>query len=167
MSIPVLPSSQSHPALSQQHSASESSPLLATTSATSYSLSASPDNETRDLFEDRHASSHEQETHTCQCSNCPPRSTDQGTISGHRLSSPLASFFAACDTSMSLTLVNTGSVARDHLAGERTFLAYVRTSLAIASAGVGMCRVTYSYPDSLLNPLFLAHVSLWQPSFNS
>lgn len=35
------------------------------------------------------------------------------------------------------TLVNTGSVARDHLASERTFLAYVRTSLAIASMGVG------------------------------
>jgi hypothetical protein len=40
-------------------------------------------------------------------------------------------------TSPSLTLENTGSVARDHLASERTFLAYVRTSLAIASTGVG------------------------------
>ena len=37
----------------------------------------------------------------------------------------------------SATLENTGSVARDHLASERTFLAYVRTSLAVASAGVG------------------------------
>ena len=36
-----------------------------------------------------------------------------------------------------LVLENTGSVARDHLASERTFLAYVRTSLAFASAGVG------------------------------
>jgi hypothetical protein len=36
-----------------------------------------------------------------------------------------------------LTLVNSGSVARDHLACERTFLAYVRTSLSIASMGVG------------------------------
>jgi len=34
-------------------------------------------------------------------------------------------------------LENSGSVARDHLASERTFLAYVRTSLALASAGVG------------------------------
>ena len=31
----------------------------------------------------------------------------------------------------------TGSVARDHLASERTFLAYARTSLTIASTGVG------------------------------
>lgn len=36
-----------------------------------------------------------------------------------------------------LLLENSGSVARDHLASERTFLAYVRTSLALASAGVG------------------------------
>jgi Domain of unknown function (DUF202) len=38
---------------------------------------------------------------------------------------------------ISLTLQNSGSVARDHLASERTFLAYMRTSLALASAGVG------------------------------
>lgn len=36
-----------------------------------------------------------------------------------------------------VVLENSGSVARDHLASERTFLAYVRTSLAIASSGVG------------------------------
>ena len=36
-----------------------------------------------------------------------------------------------------LRLENSGSVARDHLASERTFLAYVRTSIAIASSGVG------------------------------
>jgi Domain of unknown function (DUF202) len=38
---------------------------------------------------------------------------------------------------VSLSLKNQGSVARDHLASERTFLAYMRTSLAIASTGVG------------------------------
>ena len=38
-----------------------------------------------------------------------------------------------------LRLENSGSVARDHLASERTFLAYVRTSLTIASSGVGEC----------------------------
>jgi Domain of unknown function (DUF202) len=36
-----------------------------------------------------------------------------------------------------LVLQNSGSVARDHLASERTFLAYVRTSLTIATTGVG------------------------------
>ncbi len=39
--------------------------------------------------------------------------------------------------SPTLTLENSGSVARDHLASERTFLAYVRTSLTISSTGVG------------------------------
>lgn len=39
-----------------------------------------------------------------------------------------------------LTLENSGSVARDHLASERTFLAYARTSLAIAGTGVGECN---------------------------
>jgi hypothetical protein len=43
--------------------------------------------------------------------------------------------------SPSLILENSGSVARDHLASERTFLAYVRTSLAIASTGVGECEL--------------------------
>lgn len=35
----------------------------------------------------------------------------------------------------------TGTVARDHLASERTWLTYVQTSLAIASIGVGGFRV--------------------------
>ncbi|KAF9497708.1 hypothetical protein BDN71DRAFT_1387267 [Pleurotus eryngii] len=38
-------------------------------------------------------------------------------------------------------LENSGSVARDHLASERTFLAYVRTSLAIASTGVALIQL--------------------------
>ena len=37
----------------------------------------------------------------------------------------------------SMILVDSGSVARDHLASERTFLVYVRTSLGIAPMGVG------------------------------
>ncbi|ESK95605.1 hypothetical protein Moror_12617 [Moniliophthora roreri MCA 2997] len=40
-----------------------------------------------------------------------------------------------------LVLENSGSVARDHLASERTFLAYVRTSLAIASTGVALVQL--------------------------
>ncbi|KAF5361015.1 hypothetical protein D9756_004834 [Leucocoprinus leucothites] len=45
-----------------------------------------------------------------------------------------------CDE-VSLRLQNSGSVARDHLALERTFLAYMRTSLAIASAGVALVQL--------------------------
>jgi len=40
-----------------------------------------------------------------------------------------------------LTLLNSGSTARDHLASERTFLAYVRTSLALASTGVALVQL--------------------------
>lgn len=46
--------------------------------------------------------------------------------------------------SLSLTLDNTGSVARDHLANERTWLAWVRTSLALSTAGIGGC---YTFPS--------------------
>ncbi|KAJ7090590.1 hypothetical protein C8R43DRAFT_908379 [Mycena crocata] len=42
---------------------------------------------------------------------------------------------------ISLVLENSGSVARDHLAAERTFLAYVRTSLVIASTGVALVQL--------------------------
>ncbi|KIM40483.1 hypothetical protein M413DRAFT_445934 [Hebeloma cylindrosporum] len=43
--------------------------------------------------------------------------------------------------SPSMTLENRGSVARDHLASERTFLAYLRTSLALASTGVALVQL--------------------------
>lgn len=42
--------------------------------------------------------------------------------------------------SIQLHLINDGNVARDHLASERTFLAYVRTSLGIAAAGVALMQ---------------------------
>ncbi|KIY74076.1 hypothetical protein CYLTODRAFT_92577 [Cylindrobasidium torrendii FP15055 ss-10] len=41
---------------------------------------------------------------------------------------------------IALHLYNNGSVARDHLALERTFLGYLRTSLAVASAGVAFVQ---------------------------
>ena len=41
-------------------------------------------------------------------------------------------------------LENKGSVARDHLASERTFLAWLRTSLALASIGIGKSLLSCS-----------------------
>ncbi|KAF4577119.1 DUF202 domain-containing protein [Pleurotus pulmonarius] len=56
-------------------------------------------------------------------------------------------------------LENSGSVARDHLASERTFLAYVRTSLAIASTGVALIQLfklaMNSDDPSLPNPVHI------------
>ncbi|KIK57860.1 hypothetical protein GYMLUDRAFT_135130, partial [Collybiopsis luxurians FD-317 M1] len=57
-----------------------------------------------------------------------------------------------------LVLENSGSVARDHLAGERTYLAYVRTSLAIASTGIALVQLltisadAYSRGQLMLEP---------------
>ena len=46
-----------------------------------------------------------------------------------------------------LVLENNGSVARDHLAAERTFLAYVRTSLVCATMGVSKFILIFAcYP---------------------
>lgn len=60
-----------------------------------------------------------------------------------------------------LTLENSGSVARDHLASERTFLAYVRTSLTIASMGVGTCRTFLSSALTPSERIFAALVQLF------
>jgi hypothetical protein len=65
--------------------------------------------------------------------------------------SGVLSFFSSIFTvydSVSLRLENSGSVARDHLASERTFLAYMRTSLAIASAGVGKHPIPRLFHDN-------------------
>lgn len=51
----------------------------------------------------------------------------------------------------SLELENKGSVARDHLALERTFLAWLRTSLAFASIGIAITQL-FRLNTSLSNP---------------
>ncbi|KZP14037.1 hypothetical protein FIBSPDRAFT_698999, partial [Athelia psychrophila] len=65
-----------------------------------------------------------------------------------------------------LTLENSSSVARDHLASERTFLVYVRTSLVIVSTGVALVQLFIVSPSSstsvqkLSRPLGAATVAL-------
>lgn len=67
----------------------------------------------------------------------------------------------------SLTLENSGSVARDHLALERTFLAYMRTSLTIAGTGVGACTLIRHLIKLFLNFYSAALVQLFTISSGS
>ncbi|KAF8967111.1 hypothetical protein BDZ97DRAFT_1656910 [Flammula alnicola] len=67
-----------------------------------------------------------------------PLQQDQDSIATDSCTSQSRSFLPS---GVSLRLENSGSVARDHLASERTFLAYMRTSLAIASSGVALVQL--------------------------
>lgn len=64
----------------------------------------------------------------------------QSSLSSPRRFREVINEFAA-SLKCSLVLENKGNVARDHLASERTYLAYVRTSLACASAGVALVQL--------------------------
>ncbi|EPS25239.1 hypothetical protein PDE_00172 [Penicillium oxalicum 114-2] len=79
-----------------------------------------------------------------------PRNGDGGDQSNHRNrhasededGEPHRSRFSRFfDKYGSLELENKGSVARDHLALERTFLAWLRTSLAFASIGIAVTQL--------------------------
>ncbi|KAL4750980.1 hypothetical protein BDW72DRAFT_174769 [Aspergillus terricola var. indicus] len=62
--------------------------------------------------------------------------------SGQDAKEPHASWYSRlADRYGSLELENKGSVARDHLALERTFLAWLRTSLAFASIGIAVTQL--------------------------
>ncbi|KAL4940704.1 hypothetical protein BDV06DRAFT_196157 [Aspergillus oleicola] len=70
--------------------------------------------------------------------------TRQGSGSGSRdhAEEPRAPWYSRiADRYGSLELENKGSVARDHLALERTFLAWLRTSLAFASIGIAVTQL--------------------------
>ena len=64
-----------------------------------------------------------------------------------------------------MVLENAGSVARDHLASERTFLAYVRTSMGLASMGVG--EHTSDSLSCLDFMLLMAALAFLQRSYSS
>ncbi|OBZ87119.1 hypothetical protein A0J61_04831 [Choanephora cucurbitarum] len=57
--------------------------------------------------------------------------------------------FSLAKWSTSLYLENKASVARDHLANERTFLAWIRTSLSIISVGIGITQLFHLNKDQL------------------
>ena len=71
--------------------------------------------------------------------------------------------YRAMAVSPTLVLENSGSVARDHLASERTFLAYVRTSLAIASTGVGERAIIQRYVHFFNELLELSYLRSSRP----
>ena len=76
--------------------------------------------------------------------NSPPHVTSKNEISTSHPKNHVFPFPSIRDLkrlSPAFVLQNSGSVARDHLASERTFLAYVHTSLALATAGVGIVQL--------------------------
>lgn len=105
--------------------------------STSPTLAEEPNHDT-----DEHSPSPSSRSNT---TTYPSQATTQLHAESHPSDPPPRSIYTrifkaiAPDLPVSIVLENAGSVARDHLANERTWLAYVRTSLAIAGTGVGVC----------------------------
>ncbi|KAK6835218.1 hypothetical protein RU639_001919 [Aspergillus parasiticus] len=69
------------------------------------------------------------------------READQQNSQSDSAEPHVSWFSRVADRYGSLELENKGSVARDHLALERTFLAWLRTSLAFASIGIAITQL--------------------------
>ncbi|KAE8353652.1 hypothetical protein BDV28DRAFT_132772 [Aspergillus coremiiformis] len=70
-----------------------------------------------------------------------PREADQQQSQSESADCRVSWYSQLADRYGSLELENKGSVARDHLALERTFLAWLRTSLAFASIGIAITQL--------------------------
>ncbi|CAL1713570.1 unnamed protein product [Somion occarium] len=86
-----------------------------------------------------------QQAHDMFSPRSPPHADDH-SLQSHQPIIPKRRIFSFASPVLEkynpgLTLQNSGSVARDHLASERTFLAYVRTSLTITSMGVALVQL--------------------------
>ncbi|KAH6912764.1 hypothetical protein BKA70DRAFT_1559234 [Coprinopsis sp. MPI-PUGE-AT-0042] len=94
---------------------------------------------------------------TCHCRT--PREESSTALETQPKTRSSGSYWASLLDSeyIALNLENSGSVARDHLASERTFLAYVRTSLAVASSGVALIQL---FTVASRGPLSNAHEAI-------
>ena len=54
-----------------------------------------------------------------------------------------------------VTIKNTGNTARDHLANERTFLAWLRTALSSVALGLALAKFTIGWSSSVGGLLFI------------
>jgi len=70
-----------------------------------------------------------------------PDTDEPGDIDAQPGTHPEKGWRGKLDYFRSIELENKGSVARDHLALERTFLAWLRTSLAFASIGIAITQL--------------------------
>ena len=88
-----------------------------------------------------HDNSRELSTTSESKDNNNPTTTATNTIPSQTIFHQLYLTITRFHPTLRLVLQNKASVARDHLASERTFLAYVRTSLGLASAGVALVQL--------------------------
>ena len=65
-----------------------------------------------------------------------------------------------------MVLENKGSVARDHLANERTYLAWLRTSLSLITVGVGVAQLFRLQTSSLGSNTYQAGI-IWGKTLGS